>query len=149
MLTPALFTENGFDHWFDDFGLMKEMNDLERKLYGKHASREMLTDVKEHEDHYDLEIDLPGFRKENITAELNNGWLTITASKDHETENKDKEGKILRQERCSGTMSRSFWVGEEVKEEDIHGRYEGGVLTLYIPKKEETAQIENKRIMIE
>ena len=128
---------------------MKEMNDLEKKLYGKHASREMLTDVKEHEDHYDLEIDLPGFRKENITAELNNGWLTITASKDHETENKDKEGKILRQERCSGTMSRSFWVGEEVKEEDIHGRYEGGVLTLYIPKKEETAQIENKRIMIE
>lgn len=149
MLTPALFTENVFDHWFDDFGLMKEMNDLEKKLYGKHASREMLTDVKEHEDHYDLEIDLPGFRKENITAELNNGWLTITASKDHETENKDKEGKILRQERCSGTMSRSFWVGEEVKEEDIHGRYEGGVLTLYIPKKEETAQIENKRIMIE
>ena len=149
MLTPALFTENVFDHWFDDFGLMKEMNDLERKLYGKHASREMLTDVKEHEDHYDLEIDLPGFKKENITAELNNGWLTITASKDHETENKDKEGKILRQERCSGTMSRSFWVGEEVKEEDIHGRYEGGVLTLCIPKKEETAQIENKRIMIE
>ncbi|MBR2990664.1 MAG: Hsp20/alpha crystallin family protein [Solobacterium sp.] len=149
MLTPALFTENVFDHWFDDFGLMKEMNDLEKKLYGKHASREMLTDVKEHEDHYDLEIDLPGFRKENITAELNNGWLTITASKDHETENKDKEGKILRQERCSGTMSRSFWVGEEVKEEDIHGRYEGGVLTLYIPKKEETAHIENKRIMIE
>ena len=73
MLMPRLFTENLFDDWFDDFGLEREMNSLNRKLYGKHANKEMLTDVREHEDHYEVEIDLPGFRKEDISVELENG----------------------------------------------------------------------------
>ena len=92
MLVPELFTENLFDNWFDDFGLEKEMNRLNRRLYGKRAGREMLTDVREHEDHYDLEIDLPGFKKEDITVELENGYLTITANKGHDQDEKDKEG---------------------------------------------------------
>jgi HSP20 family molecular chaperone IbpA len=150
MLMPTLFTENLFDDWFDDFGLEREMNSLNRKLYGKHANKEMLTDVREHEDHYEVEIDLPGFKKEDISVELENGYLTITANKGHNQEEKNKEGKIIRQERYSGTLSRSFYVGENITKEDVHGKYEGGVLTLSVPKKEETKQVEhNNRIMIE
>ena len=145
MLTPRLFTEDLFDDWF---GLNKEMNDLNRKIYGKRADREMLTDIREHEDHYELEIDLPGFHKEDIQVELQNGYLTVTATKGHEQEEKNKEGKMVRQERYSGTMSRSFYVGEELKSEEIHGKYEGGVLTLSIPK--EAQKLEKKdTILIE
>ena len=150
MLVPELFTENLFDNWFDDFGLEKEMNRLNRRLYGKRAGREMLTDVREHDDHYDLEIDLPGFKKEDITVELENGYLTITANKGHDQEEKDKKGTIIRQERYSGTMSRSFYLGENYRTEDIKASFEGGVLTLNVPKKEEQKQIEHpNRIMIE
>lgn len=149
MLVPELFTENLFDNWFDDFGLEKEMNRLNRRLYGKRAGREMLTDVREHEDHYDLEIDLPGFKKEDITVELENGYLTITANKGHDQEEKDKKGTIIRQERYSGTMSRSFYLGENYRTEDIKASFEGGVLTLNVPKKEEQKQIEHPhQIMI-
>ena len=126
------------------------MRDLNRKIYGRRASREMLTDVREHEDHYDLEIDLPGFKKEDLTIELNNGYLTVTANKGHDQEEKNKEGKIIRQERYSGTLSRSFYVGEEITNEEIKAKYEGGVLTVSLPKKDQTKQIENKsKILIE
>ena len=149
MLVPELFTENLFDNWFDDFGLEKEMNRLNRRLYGKRAGREMLTDVREHDDHYDLEIDLPGFKKEDITVELENGYLTVTANKGHDQEEKDKKGTIIRQERYSGTMSRSFYLGENYQTEDIRASFEGGVLTLNVPKKEEQKQIEHPhQIMI-
>ena len=150
MLMPELFTRNVFDDWFDDFGLEKEMRDLNRKIYGRRASREMLTDVREHEDHYDLEIDLPGFKKEDLNVELNNGYLTVTANKGHDQEEKNKEGKIIRQERFSGTLSRSYYVGEEITNEEIKAKYEGGVLTVSLPKKDQTKQIENKsQILIE
>ena len=151
MLAPKVFRRNNlFDDWFDGFDLMdREMNQLNRRLYGKHADREMLTDIKEHEDHYDVEIDLPGFKKEDISVELNDGYLTITANKNHENEEKNKTGKIIRQERYSGMMSRSFYVGDEITSDEIHGKYEGGVLTLSVPKKE-AAQVEHSNhIMIE
>ncbi len=139
-----------FDDWFDEFGLQKEIDAMNRKLYGKRAGRQMLTDVKEHEDHYDVVIDLPGFRKEDISVELNEGYLTITAHKDHDQEDKNKAGKLIRQERYAGTMARSFYVGDEIKSEEIHAKYEGGVLTLSVPKKEEQKEIEQpNRIMIE
>ena len=147
---PKVFRNNLFDDFFDDFDLMdREMNQLNRKLYGKHAGREMLTDVKEHEDHYDVEIDLPGFKKEDISVELQDGYLTITANKGHEQEEKNKAGKIIRQERYSGSMSRSFYVGDNIGSEDIHGKYEGGVLTLSVPKKEQKEIEHPDRIMIE
>ena len=146
MLTPRF---DLFDDLFDDFGLEREMRNLDRKLYGRKAGREMLTDVKEHDDHYDLEVELPGFKKEDITVELNDGYLTITAEKSHD-QNKEKEGKLVRQERYAGVMSRSYYVGEDLKTEDIHGKYEGGVLTLSIPKREEQKKIESpNRILIE
>ena len=149
MLAPRLFTENLFDDFFDGFDLSREMNGLDRKIYGKHANREMLTDVKEQDDHYDVQIDLPGFKKEDISVELNDGYLTVSANKGLEEEEKNKAGKIIRQERYSGMMSRSFYVGEDISAEQIHGKYEGGVLTLKVPKIE-NKQIENhNRIMIE
>ena len=120
MLTPGF---NLFDDLFDDFGLEREMRNLDRKLYGRKAGREMLTDVKEHDDHYDFEIELPGFKKEDLTVELNDGYLTITAEKSHD-QNKEKDGKLVRQERYAGVMSRSYYVGEDLKTEDIHGKYE-------------------------
>ncbi|MBQ3384792.1 MAG: Hsp20/alpha crystallin family protein [Erysipelotrichaceae bacterium] len=148
MLTPRIYTENLFDDWFDDFPF-RSLENVDRKLYGKHAAKEMLTDVKEHEDHYEVEIDLPGFKKEDIKVELNEGYLTITAAKGLKEEEKNKAGKIVRQERYSGTMSRSFYVGEQMTAEDITAKYEDGVLSLNVPKKEEKKLPEKHTIMIE
>ena len=149
MLVPELFTENLFDDWFGDFGLEKEMNRLNRRLYGKRAGREMLTDVREHDDHYDLEIDLPGFKKEDITVELENGYLTVTANKGHDQEEKDKKGTIIRQERYSGAMQRSFYIGDTVTEADVKAKFEDGVLNICVPKAEPKKLENHKYIAIE
>ena len=148
MLTPRIFTESLFDDLFDDYPF-RSLENVDRKLYGKHAGREMLTDVKEHEDHYEVEIDLPGFKKEEITIELNEGYLTITASKGLDEDEKNKKGKIVRQERYAGVMQRSYYVGEQITTEDIKAKYEDGVLKLEIPKKEEKKLPEKHTIMIE
>ena len=148
MLTPRIYTENLFDDWFDDFPF-RELDNVDRKLYGKHAVREMLTDVREHEDHYDVEIDLPGFKKDEIKVELNKGYLTITASKGLDEDEKDKKGKVVRQERYSGVMQRSFYVGEQLTHEDIKAKYEDGVLILNVPKKEQKKLPDKQTIMIE
>ncbi|MBQ1300492.1 MAG: Hsp20/alpha crystallin family protein [Erysipelotrichaceae bacterium] len=148
MLTPRIFTENLFDDLFEDFPF-RSLENVDRKLYGKHAGREMLTDVKEHENHYAVEIDLPGFKKDEIKLELNEGYLTITASKGVDEEEKNKQGRIVRQERYSGVMQRTYYVGEQIKAEDIKARYEDGVLKLEIPKVEEKKLPEEHTIMIE
>jgi len=148
MLEPKLFAENLFDDWMDFFPWTKNASEVERKLYGKHASKEMLTDVKEHEDHYEVEIDLPGFKKDEITLKLENGCLTVTAAKGLDKGEKDKEGKVIRQERYAGVLSRSFYVGENIGAEMIKAKFEDGVLRLEVPKN--VAEIENKNtIMIE
>ncbi len=150
MLLPRLFTENLFDDWMDDFPMMPDFgHDVSRKLYGKHANREMLTDVRDHGDHYEVEIDLPGFKKEDLNIELHEGNLTITASKGLDQEDKDKEGKYVRQERYAGMMQRSFYVGEDVTEQDIKAKFEDGVLHLNVPKKDTPKLPEKKTIMIE
>ena len=148
MLTPRIFTESLFDDLFDDYPF-RSLENVDRKLYGKHAGREMLTDVKEHENNYEVEIDLPGFKKEEITIELNEGYLTITASKGLDEDEKNKQGKIVRQERYAGVMQRSYYVGEQMTTEDIKAKYEDGVLKLEIPKKEEKKLPEKHTIMIE
>ena len=148
MLTPRIFTENLFDDLFDDYPF-RSLENVDRKLYGKHAGKEMLTDVKEHENNYEVEIDLPGFKKEEITIELNEGYLTITASKGLDEDDKNKQGKIVRQERYAGVMQRSYYVGEQLTTEDIKAKYEDGVLKLEIPKKEEKKLPEKHTIMIE
>ena len=135
MLVPSIFGERLFDDWFD-LPSLKEFRDIDRKLYGKHASHEMKTDVHEHEDHYEVDVDLPGFKKDEITVGLENGYLTISAAKGLDEDQKTPEGKLIRQERWAGTMQRSFYVGEALTEEDITAKYENGVLTLTVPKKE-------------
>nr|MBQ4453605.1 Hsp20/alpha crystallin family protein [Clostridia bacterium] len=100
-------------------------------------------------NHYEVEIDLPGFKKEEITIELNEGYLTITASKGLDEDDKNKQGKIVRQERYAGVMQRSYYVGEQMTTEDIKAKYEDGVLKLEIPKKEEKKLPEKHTIMIE
>lgn len=107
----------------------------------------MKTDVQEHDDHYEVDIDLPGFQKEELSLELNDGYLVVGAAKGLSKDEEDKKtGRFVRRERYAGSMSRSFYVGEEVKQEDIHARYESGVLKLAIPKPEEKKpQVEEKK----
>lgn len=157
MLRPSIYGENLFDELFDnflDFPVFdnKAIRKAQRNLYGRHGENMMKTDVQEHDDHYEVDIDLPGFNKEELSLELRDGCLTITASKELEKGEKNTEdGKFVRRERYAGSMSRSFYIGEEVKEEDIHAKYENGVLKLCVPKPEaQTAKIpEKKYIAIE
>ena len=144
MLMPSIFGENLFDEFFGDWD--REMRRMDRKLYGRNAAREMKTDVHEHEDHYEVDVDLPGFKKEDINLELQNGYLTVSAAKGLEKETK---GKVIRQERYIGSMQRSFYVGEALTEADIGAKLENGVLSLNIPKKDEKKLPEKKTIMIE
>lgn len=138
MLLPSIFGENLFDEWMDF-----SFPDIEKALYGKHAKNMMKTDVKETSQGYKVFIDLPGFQKDEVSVQLENGYLTIQAAKGLDKEEKDKHGKYLRKERYAGGMSRSFYVGDAVKKEDIHARYENGILKLALPKEEPEA-IESK-----
>ena len=144
---PTVFGENLMDV-FDDFdrAFFRGMNRPEHMLYGRNAPHMMKTDVKETEEGYEVDVDLPGFRKEDIKLELNNGYLTISTEKSLE---KEQKGKIIRQERYAGTMQRSFYVGGSITEEDIKAKYENGVLSLLIPKKEAKKEPEKKTILIE
>ena len=143
MLMPSIFGENLFDDWMDF-----SFPDIDKALYGKHAKNEMKTDVRETEDGYELDIDLPGFKKDEVTAQLDNGYLTIQASKGLDKEQKDKKGKYIRKERYAGSMSRSFYVGDAITEEDVHAKYEDGILKLSVPKKESKAVDQTKHIAI-
>ena len=150
MLYPSIFNKNLFDDLMDfEFPTFGEFEDVDKKLYGKHAAHVMKTDVKEHDDKYEVAIDLPGFKKDEINLDLQNGYLTVAASKGVDKEEKDKKGKLIRQERYSGSMQRSFFVGKNVTEEDIKAKFEDGVLKLDIPKKEAPKVPEKKTIMIE
>ncbi len=147
-MLPSIFGESLFDDWMS-FPFRAFDPDVEHKLYGKHAARVMKTDLKEHDDGYELSVDLPGFKKDQISLELQNGYLTISASKGLEEEGKDKKGRLVHQERFSGSMTRSFYIGENVRDEDIKARFEDGVLTLDFPKEKPVALPEKKTIQIE
>ena len=147
-MLPSIFGENLFDDWFG-FPAFPEMRDIDRKLYGKRASHEMKTDVREHDDGYELDIDLPGFQKDELTLRLQDGYLTVSAAKGLDEEHKDKKGKVIRRERYSGAMQRSFYVGDGVEETDVKAKYENGVLKLSIPKKELKKLPEHHNIAIE
>ena len=133
MLTPSIFEENFIDDLFG-FPYMKEFDDmehgLERKLYGRKASRMMKTDIREKDDNYEVSIDLPGFKKEEITVELDNGYLPITAAKGLDRDENNKKGKLIRQERYAGSMTRSFYIGENVNKEDIEASGHGPCVPL-------------------
>ena len=133
-MLPSIFGENLFDEFFaNPFGLVNTAP-AEEALYGKHARNLMKTDVRELDNSYELDVDLPGFKKDEITVDLKNGYLTIGASKGLDKEQKDNQGKYIRRERYAGVCSRSFYVGTVVRPEEIGAKYEDGILKLSVPK---------------
>ena len=145
MLMPSIFGENLFNDDWMNFGFPE----VEKALYGKNASHEMKTDVRETDSGYEVDIDLPGFKKDEINIQLDNGYLSISAAKGLDKDEQDKEGKYIRKERYAGSMSRSFYVGNAITQDDIKAKYESGILRLSVPKKA-AEEIEGaKRIAIE
>ena len=131
-MLPSIFGENLFDDFFSDpFEMMVPARSA---LYGKHGKNLMKTDVRETEETYELDIDLPGFRKDEVNVELKDGYLTISAAKGLDKDQEDKKGKYIRQERYAGACSRTFYVSENVMPEDIHASFENGILCLSVPK---------------
>ena len=119
MLLPSIFGENLFDDDWMDFPFDTSFWGRRNPLYGKNAKNMMKTDVKETDTSYEVDIDLPGFKKDEITAQLEDGYLTVSASKGLDKDEKDKEGRYIRQERYAGAMSRSFYVGSDVSQDEI------------------------------
>ena len=149
-MVPSIFGENLFDEFFND---PFEMNMLLPRgrdpLYGKHSKNLMKTDVRETENSYELDIDLPGFKKEDVNVELKNGYLTIATSKSLDKDEKDPKGRYIRQERYAGAMSRSFYVGEDVQPSEISAKFENGILQLSVPKAEQKRLPKTTTIAIE
>ncbi len=145
MLMPRLYNRNFFDDFFDfDW---PQMPSVEKQLYGKRAGEVMKTDVKETEDAYKVAIDLPGFKKDEIEIELKDGYMTVSASKALDKDQKNEEGKYIRRERYAGNVRRSFYVGEALTEDDIKASFEDGILRLELPKKEKQPQVETRHIV--
>ena len=134
-MLPSIFGENLFDDFFfnDPFG--KDFFGGHNPLYGKNAKNLMKTDVRELDDGtgYEVDIDLPGFQKDEVNISMDKGYLTISAAKGLDKDQQDKKGRYIRQERYSGACSRSFYVGD-IKPEDIHAKYDDGILRLSIPR---------------
>ena len=151
MLMPSIFGNDMFgdfftDPWFDE----KEFKDMQKKLYGHRAKNVMSTDVKEVENGYELEMDLPGFKKDEIKASVENGYLTISAARGLDEDEKDKKsGKYIRRERYAGACERSFYVGEGISQDDIKASLQHGILKLFIPKEPEKSVEEKKYVAIE
>ena len=145
MLMPSIFGENLFNDDWMNFGFPE----VEKALYGKHASHEMKTDVRETDSGYEVDIDLPGFKKDEINIQLDNGYLSISAAKGLDKDEQYKEGKYIRKERYAGSMSRSFYVGNAITQDDIKAKYESGILRLSVPKKAAEEIESAKRIAIE
>ena len=132
MTMPGIFRDNLLDEFFDDSFKHSGTNEM------------MRADVKEFENSYELSMNLPGVKKEDIRAELKNGYITVSATTENSKDEKDENGSYIRRERFYGSTSRSFYVGDHVKEEDITAKYENGVLTLKVPKKD-AKQIESEK----
>ena len=145
MLMPSIFGENLFNDDWMDFGFPE----VDKALYGKHAQNVMKTDVRETESGYELDVDLPGFKKDEISAQLDNGYLTISASKGLDKDEEKKNGKYIRKERYAGAMSRSFYVGDGLSQSDIKAKYEDGILKISVPKMDKKAVESSKTIAIE
>ena len=141
MLLPSLMNGNFFDDWMPEFPSGKEF------FRGTGANGMMKTDVKETEDTFELEMDLPGFKKEDVSAKLENGYMTISATRNENNDEKDEDGKYIRRERYAGSCSRSFIVGKDIKQTDIKAKFEDGVLTLVVPKLDARPQVEENHFI--
>ena len=148
MMMPSVFGESLFDDLMD-FPFDKEFFSHRNPLYGKHAQNIMKTDIKESDTAYEMDIDLPGFKKEDVSAKLENGYLTITAAKGLDKDEKNDEGVYIRRERYTGQCARTFYVGEAVTQEEIKAKFEDGILKVTIPKVEPKKVEDKKYIAIE
>ena len=148
MLMPSIFGEDLFDNFMKDFPFFDDNTEsnVEKKLYGRRGKNLMKTDIKETEGGYELEMDLPGFTKDEIKVSLENGYMTISAAKGlDKDEQAKKSGRYIRKERYAGSCERSFYVGEDITEEDIKGEFKHGILKLFVPKKEAKPAVEQKK----
>ena len=145
MMFPSVFGENLFDDWMDDFGFRDNFFNGKNPLYGKHAKNIMKTDVRETDQVYELDVDLPGFKKDEVQVQLKDGYLTISAAKGLDKDEEDKKGNYIRRERYTGSCQRSFYVGDDITEEDIKGEFKHGILKLFVPKKEAKPAVEQKK----
>ncbi len=145
MLMPSIFGENLFDDFFDDI-----VRPMKSRSYSLPVANVMKTDVKDTGNGYELDIDLPGYKKDDVHAKLKDGYLTIEAQNSKEEDEKGDDGKYIRRERYYGSCSRSFYVGEDISEDEIKAKFEDGILKVTVPKKEEKPAIEEgKHIQIE
>ena len=145
MLRPAIFNDNFtdslFDSFFDDMFLPTGM----RTASGMRGMGAMSTDIRELSDSYQIEMELPGFTKDDVKADLKDGYMTIEASRSTNNDTKDENGRYVRRERYLGSYRRSFYVGDSVKEEDIKAKFTDGILTITVPKKEPERAVEQKK----
>ena len=148
MLMPSIFGEDLFDNFMKDFPYFDDNTEsnVEKKLYGRRGKNLMKTDIKETEGGYELEMDLPGFTKDELKVSLENGYMTISAAKGLDKDEQDKKsGRYIRKERYAGSCERSFYVGEDITEEDIKGEFKLGILKSFVPKKEAKPAVEQKK----
>ena len=143
---PSIFNDNVFDDFFD-FPFYDDR--AEKKLYGKNAGHLMKTDIRETDEGYEIMIDLPGFKKEEVKASLEDGYLTLSAAKGLDKSEEKKEGHYIRKERYEGACQRSFYVGESVKQEDLKAAFNNGILTVAVPKEVQKPVEEKQYITIE
>ena len=148
-MMPSIFGENLFDEFFDDDFPMIPMRSIRNPLYGKNAKNLMKTDVRETDNTYELDIDLPGFKKDDVQLDLKDGYLTISAAKGLDKDQEDKKGKYIRQERYAGACSRSFFVGEGIEPQDVSAKFEDGILRVSLPKQVKKELPRNSTIAIE
>ena len=148
-MMPSIFGENLFDEFFDDDFPMIPMRSIRNPLYGKNAKNLMKTDVRETDNTYELDVDLPGFKKDEVQLDLKDGYLTISAAKGLDKHQEDKKGKYIRQERYAGACSRSFFVGEEIEPRDVSAKFEDGILRVSLPKRVKKELPRNSTIAIE
>ena len=148
-MMPSIFGENLFDEFFDDDFPMIPMRSIRNPLYGKNAKNLMKTDVRETDNTYELDVDLPGFKKDEVQLDLKDGYLTISAAKGLDKDQEDKKGKYIRQERYAGACSRSFFVGEGIEPRDVSAKFEDGILKVSLPKQVKKELPRNSTITIE
>lgn len=147
-MLPSIFGENLFDDFFSDpFGMMNVHG--HDPLYGKHAKNLMKTDVRETENSYELDVDLPGFKKDEVNVDLKDGYLTISAAKGVDKDQQDKAGKYIRQERYAGACSRSFYVGWDVEPDEISAKFESGILQISVPKETRKPEVKSTSVSIQ
>ena len=148
-MLPSIFGENLFDDMFDDaFSLMPSFGTRD-PLYGKHAKNLMKTDVRETDTGYEIDVDLPGFKKDEVQVQVNNGYLTISAAKGLDKDEQDHKGRYIRRERYAGQCSRSFYVGSGIQPQDVRAKYEDGILRLSLPKDQAAQLPQNNTVSIE